>query len=163
MIYRLLRLLGFRSLWDQLREDQLLRVSLVGDHAEITYLGRRPLPQHHIRDIYRAASYWGLETLEPQPRERTAHERRMWVRTIRQLGKDAETNGRLEHLPAYNFRFPIVLGRANQRYPAAFDLLVRRIGSGLTLTLPELDQLTRNVVMESLRPEEAHRMASELR
>lgn len=163
MIHRLLRALGFRSLYRQLREVRLLRLTVVGDRIEIAYTGRRRLPKRYVLDLYGAVEAWGLRTCSYRKRAPTNRERRQRRRAAEGHGQSVETATQAENQPAYDFFLPIVLMRNSQPNPAAYNLLAAQIGEGIDVNLSELAELAKAVIFDTLSPEEALRLGYENR
>jgi hypothetical protein len=162
VIYHTLRALGFRSLYDRLREDRLLRARTESSRVVLEYLGPKPLPRRYVIDVYRTAEYWGLRASDTGQRQPTPRERQKRRSALKQSRLSGDQANRLDSWPVYMLHMPLVYERTEQTNPVAFDLLARRVGSSVDLTLPELDELTRTAVLASLSPAEANNLARSL-
>lgn len=154
MIARLFRALGWRPSWDRLEREPVLRVKADDDRIAITPLLKPLTRPAALGGIAYRLGYWGFKI-------GNRRERRLSAREVRDLRYLIPSHDRATMV---DFAVPLLIEREEQTHALGYDLLVDAIGlAERTMTLPELEAMTRTAILTALPPEKASALAATLK
>ncbi len=154
MIARLFKAFGWRPSWERLETEPVLRVRADDDCITITPLLKPLTRPAALGGIAWRIGYWGFKIGNRRERRLSARE----MRDLRYLipGNDRGT--------MVDFAVPLRIEREEQAHALGYDLLVDMIGlAERSMTLPELEAMTRTAIMTALPPEKASALAAALK